>query len=466
MGVELTALHWIYIVFIGLIIGFMVKRRDTSLICILGIFLIAITATGSLSGSISSIFNSFIYAITELLPTILVISIIVAMSRTLTITGINDVMISPFSKLIRTPALAYWTIGIVMMIISWFFWPSPAVALLGAVLLPVAVRVGLPALGVAMAMNLFGHGIALSGDFVIQAAPKLTADAAGLPINEVIDASIPLVLIMGLVTTVAAFYFLRRDMKTGKLTMETGLTETEIVEKDKDETDLLSNGQKKLFALFIPLLFALDVAAMYILELQGGDATALIGGTSVFILLLITMFSHKNKGLEKTTSYMIEGFTFGFKVFGPVIPIAAFFYLGDAGFTKIIGEFLPKTSQGIVNDIGVALASVVPMSKEIGAITLTTVGAITGLDGSGFSGISLAGSVANIFGTAIGAGAATLTALGQIAAIWVGGGTLVPWALIPAAAICGVDPFELARRNLKPVTIGLVVTTIVAMFLI
>jgi hypothetical protein len=35
------------------------------------------------------------------------------------------------------------------MVISWFFWPSPAVALLGAVLLPVALRVGLPALGVS-----------------------------------------------------------------------------------------------------------------------------------------------------------------------------------------------------------------------------------------------------------------------------------------------------------------------------
>jgi hypothetical protein len=466
MGVELTALHWIYIVFIGLIIGFMVKRRDTSLICIIGIFLIAITATGSLSGSISSIFNSFIYAITELLPTILVISIIVAMSRTLTITGINDVMISPFSKFIRTPALAYWTIGLLMMIISWFFWPSPAVALLGAVLLPVAVRVGLPALGVAMAMNLFGHGIALSGDFVIQAAPKLTADAAGLPVGDVIDASIPLVFVMGLVTTVAAFYFLKRDLKSGKLTSNTGLTESNSTETNEEDHSLLSKRQKKIFAVLIPLLFALDVAAMSILNLQGGDATALIGGTSVFILLLISMYSHKNKGLEKTTSYMIDGFTFGFKVFGPVIPIAAFFYLGDAGFAKIIGDFLPKTSHGIVNDIGAALASVVPMSKEIGAITLTAVGAITGLDGSGFSGISLAGSVANIFGTAIGAGAATLTALGQIAAIWVGGGTLVPWALIPAAAICGVDPFELARRNLKPVAIGLIVTTIVAMFLI
>jgi TRAP-type C4-dicarboxylate transport system permease large subunit len=466
MGVDLIAIHWIYVLFICLIIGFMVMRRDTTLVSIVGIFLIAIVATGSLSASISSIFNSFIYAITELLPTILVISIIVAMSKVLTTTGVNDVMISPFSKLIRTPALAYWTIGILMMIISWFFWPSPAVALMGAVLLPIAIRVGLPALGVAMAMNLFGHGIALSGDFIIQGAPKLTADAAGLPVGDVISASIPLVFVMGLVTTITAFYFLKRDMKSGKLTATTGLSATPTIEPSPQQLKLLSLNQKRFFALLIPVLFALDVIAMSILNLQGGDATALIGGTSVFILLLITMVSHKNKGLEQATSYFIEGFQFGFKVFGAVIPIAAFFYLGDAGFTKIIGDLLPKNSHGIVNDLGVALASIVPLSKEVGAITLTVVGAITGLDGSGFSGISLVGSVANIFSTAIGAGAATLTALGQIAAIWVGGGTLVPWALIPAAAICGVDPFELARRNLGPVTIGLVVTTIVAMFLI
>ncbi|WML43303.1 hypothetical protein [Neobacillus sp. PS3-40] len=464
MIVELTALHWIYVVFIALIIGFMVMRRDTSLVCIVGIFLLGITATGSLSSSVSSIFNSFAYAITELLSTILVISIIVAMSKTLTTTGINDVMIAPFTKLIRNPTLAYWTIGILMMVISWFFWPSPAVALLGAVLLPVAIRAGLPALGVAMAMNLFGHGIALSGDFVIQAAPKLTADAAGLPINEVINASIPLVFVMGFVTTIVAFYFLKKDMKRGVLEVTPIIAEPEA--SNSDAPSLLSKAQKRFFAILVPVLFAIDVAAMFILNLQGGDATALIGGTSIIILIIITLVSHRNKGLEKTTEYLIEGFQFGFKVFGPVIPIAAFFYLGDAGFTKIIGDFLPKGSQGIVNDLGIALANIVPLSKAVGAVTLTTVGAITGLDGSGFSGISLAGSVANLFAIAIGKGAATLTALGQIAAIWVGGGTLVPWALIPAAAICNVDPFELARRNLVPVLIGLSVTTIVAIFLI
>ena len=140
--------------------------------------------------------------------------------------------------------------------------------------------------------------------------------------------------------------------------------------------------------------------------------------------------------------------------------------MGDEGFIKVIGDYLPQGSQGLVNDLGIALANTVPLNAGVGAVTLTSVGAITGLDGSGFSGISLAGSVARLFGTAIGKGVATLTALGQIAAIWVGGGTLIPWAVIPAAAICGVDPFELTARNFKPVVIGLVVTTIIAMIII
>lgn len=463
MEMELTALHWIYVVFIALIIGFMVKRRDTTLICIIGIFLLALVATGSLASSISGIFNSFIFAITELMSTILIISIIVAMSTVLTKSGINDVMIAPFAKFIKNPTLAFWVIGIVMMIISWFFWPSPAVALLGAVLLPVALRAGLPALGVAMAMNLFGHGIALSGDFIIQAAPKLTADAASIPVGDVIAASIPLFITMGVVTTLSAFLLLKRDMKLGRIK---AADNEGIVQDQTINEDLLTLGQKKFFAVFIPIAFLLDVMALSILKLQGGDATALVGGTAVFILLILSLVAHKQQGLEKSTAYLIQGFQFGFKVFGPVIPIAAFFYLGDSGFNQIIGDYLPKTSLGIVNDLGAALAASVPLTKEIAAVTLTGIGAITGLDGSGFSGISLAGSVAKLFGTAIGSGTATLTALGQITAIWVGGGTLIPWALIPAAAICNVSPFELARRNLLPVTIGLTVTTIVAMFLI
>ncbi|WP_098749414.1 hypothetical protein [Paenibacillus sp. EZ-K15] len=471
MGIHLTAIHWVYLAFIVLIMTLLIRRRDTSLICITGIFALGLLATETLSGSVSGVFHSFIYATKELMGTIMIISIIVAMSRVLIKTGINETMVAPLTRFLRTPAMAYWGIGIIMMVTSFFFWPSPAVALIGAVLLPVAIRVGLPALGAAVAMNLFGHGIALSGDYIIQGAPKLTADAAGLPVSSVMAASVPLVIVMGLVTTVTAFWMMRRDQRNGSwrdglVTIKsTGDALTTRTEED-DAVSAVSPVMKKWLAIVILLLFAADVVAMFILKLQGGDATALVGGTAVLILSVIALLAHRNRGLEKVTSYLIEGFMFGFKVFGPVIPIAAFFYLGDAAFTELFGKVLPETSHGIVNDLGVALANAVPLNGAVGSVTLTITGAITGLDGSGFSGISLAGSIAQLFATAIGSGAATLTALGQVAAIWVGGGTLIPWALIPAAAICGVSPFELARRNLKPVLMGLAVTTVVAMFLV
>jgi len=468
MGITLSALHWVYLLFILLVIAFIVMKKDTSFICIVGILVLGFIATSSVTVSVTGVFNSFAYAIKELMGTILVISIIYGMSKVLMRAGINEVMVSPFTRLIRTPALAYWTIGILMMVISWFFWPSPAVALMGAVLLPVAVKAKLPAMGVAVAMNLFGHGIALSGDFIIQGAPKITADGAGIPVDQVVAASVPLVIVMGLVTTIAAFWLLRKDIKSGALKVEevvkTGTADKAV--EDTEDMKALSASTKKALAAMVPFLFAIDIVIMFAAKLQGGDATALIGGTSILILVITSFFSYRADPLEKITRHMIEGLQFGFKVFGPVIPIAAFFYLGDSAIIGIFGKVLPEGSNGLVNDLGVALAGAVPLNRGIGAVTATVVGAITGLDGSGFSGITLVGSIAKLFSIAIGGGVATLTAMGQVAAIWVGGGTLIPWAVIPAAAICGVDPFELARRNLRPVAIGLIVTTIVAVFLI
>ncbi|SEF71299.1 hypothetical protein SAMN05660865_00825 [Caloramator fervidus] len=458
--VQITLLHFIYLIFILLVIVFMIFKKDTSLVCILGIFILGLVATGSVYQSMMGVFNGLAYAIKELLGTILIISIIVAMGNILEKTGVNKEMIRPFLKFIKTPDLAYWIVGLVMMVVSWFFWPSPAVALIGVILAPVAVKAGLPALAVAVSMNLFGHGIALSSDFVIQGAPKLTAGGAGIEVSEVIRASIPLTFVMGFVTTLVAFILIKRDMKKGLLEVYN------LQEEEMDKEYWLSLSYRKLFAALIPIAFLLDIVIMKKYNLQGGDATALIGGTALFILMFMLLVSLKTKAIDEVVNYLIEGLQFGFKVFGPVIPIAAFFYLGDEGFLSILGEYLPKNSTGLVNDLGLALSQIVPINKVFGAAALTTVGAITGLDGSGFSGISLAGTVAKIFGTALGKGTATLTALGQQAAIWVGGGTLIPWAVIPVAAICKVSPFDLAKRNLIPVVIGLIVTTVVAMFLI
>lgn len=464
INVTLTPLHYIYLIFIIVIIIAMVKKRDISLICILGIFILGLIGTQSLSKATMGIFNSFVYATKELMPTIFIISVVTAMSRSLIDSGINDEIVSPFKGVIKNYWIAYWVIGIVMMILSWFFWPSPAVALIGALFLPLAKKAGLPAMGVAIAMNLFGHGIALSSDYIIQAAPKLTADAAGIPIGSVISASVPLAITMGVVTTTVAFYYLRKDIKSGAMTIE----DTINYEENSNENKIAISSKKvrRALAFLILVLFALDLVIMFKANLQGNDATALIGGTAVFILSLVSVVSYKKESLEKVTENLVKGLRFGFKIFGVVIPVAAFFYLGDSAFNEIFGKILPEVSHGIVNDLGLALANLVPINSVVSASTLSVVGAITGLDGSGFSGISLVGSVSQIFSTALGGGIETLTALGQLVGIWVGGGTIVPWAVIPVAAICGIDPFELTKKNFKPVVIGIVVTTLVAIFII
>ncbi|OMI25823.1 hypothetical protein BTA31_17215 [Bacillus haynesii] len=458
MEIELTSVHFLYLGFIAAILAFMLLRLDTTFISLAGVFFISLAATDSVIASVMGLFNSLIYAARELLPTIFIICFTVSMSELLTKTGVNEAMVTPIAKWMKGPVLAYWITGALMFIISSFFWPSPAVALIGAVLLPAALKAGLSPMAVACAMNLFGHGFALSGDYIIQAAPKLTGDAAGLSVAEVMSASVPLVLIMGFSTTAAAFFMLRK---------EKGNRAAANSEQQQSEPEwLLPPAPRKWLALMIPVIFLGDIAAMLILELQGDEATALVGGTAVFVMILIHFIVHKHRGLEKITGYFIRGFQFGFKVFAPVIPIAAFFYLGDAGFEKVLTAEMTGFSNRIVQDLGSAFAHSVPLSPEIAAVALTVTGAVTGLDGSGFSGISLAGSAASMFAAAVDGNPAVLTALGQISAIWVGGGTLVPWALIPVAAICKVDPFDLARKNFIPVAAGLTVTTIAAIFLL
>ncbi|MCY9277838.1 hypothetical protein [Bacillus haynesii] len=458
MEIELTSVHFLYLGFIAAILAFMLLRLDTTFISLAGVFFISLAATDSVIASVMGLFNSLIYAAGELLPTIFIICFTVSMSELLTKTGVNEAMVTPIAKWMKGPVLAYWITGALMFIISSFFWPSPAVALIGAVLLPAALKAGLSPMAVACAMNLFGHGFALSGDYIIQAAPKLTGDAAGLSVAEVMSASVPLVLIMGFSTTAAAFFMLRKEKGNRAATNS---------EQQQSEPEwLLPPAPRKWLALMIPVIFLGDIAAMLILELQGDEATALVGGTAVFAMILIHFIVHKHRGLEKITGYFIRGFQFGFKVFAPVIPIAAFFYLGDAGFEKVLTAEMTGFSNRIVQDLGSAFAHSVPLFPEIAAVALTVTGAVTGLDGSGFSGISLAGSAASMFAAAVDGNPAVLTALGQISAIWVGGGTLVPWALIPVAAICKVDPFDLARKNFIPVAAGLTVTTIAAIFLL
>ncbi|MCC5909702.1 MAG: hypothetical protein JJT76_04625 [Clostridiaceae bacterium] len=459
--IELTAIHWIYVFMVLVIIATLLMRRDIAIPCILGILLIGLAANKGLAGSTGAIFQALIVSATRLLSIIMVISVIVAMSRLLEELKASELMVKPFTKFIKGPSQAFWFIGIIMLVVSWFFWPSPATPLVGAVLLPVALKTGLPAIGAAVAINLFGHGVALSSDFVIQGAPTITSNAAGVDIADVMSQGIPLYLVMSVVTVTVAYIMLKRDMKKGVLSTE------KVHFEEVQLSEVKRSG--KIASILVPIAFASNILAMFFLGLRGGSATALVGGTAVLLLVVLCLIEYKKEALNKITKYIREGFIFGMKIFGPIIPIAAFFFMGDMGaFVEVMGQdILPAESQGILADLGTQMASVVTMNKPTAAIMEVTIAGITGLDGSGFSGIALSGSLAKVFGTAVNGSIATLGALGQISAIWIGGGTIIPWSgLIAVAAICEVSPMDLARRNLIPVMIGLVVTTIVAMFII
>ncbi|HBE9318894.1 TPA: hypothetical protein KNH47_001720 [Clostridioides difficile] len=455
----LTGAHYIYILFMVIILITMIMKKDTIVPCILGVFFMGLFFEKNIFGAITAVFNSFIISLNELGPIILIIAIMVALSKALEANNAIQYMVRPFSRVIKNSNTAFFVTGFVMLVLSWFFWPTPAVALVGAVFLPVAMRAGLPAIGVAVALNLFGHGLALSTDFVIQGAPSITAGAAGVAVSYVINDGMILFWVMGIVTISMAFYTLKRDINKGMFREELKGFESEEVEE--------FNGKSKIATILVALGFLADIIVMYIFDLKGGDASDLLGGTAVFLIIIINVINFGKDSLENVCENIIDGFVFGIKIFGAIIPIAAFFYMGEvAPLTGVFGKVLAPGSQGLLSDIGIALSQTIPLNKFAVSGIETVVGAITGLDGSGFSGISLVGSLASVFGTAINASVGALAALGQISGIWVGGGCLVPWGLISAAAICGVSPIELAKRNFVPVITGLVVTTIVAMFII
>jgi hypothetical protein len=454
----LGILHYIYIAMVFVIIITMVFRKDTVLPCIIGLFLIGLASSGSLLTAVQVIFNSLIAAGKEFWGIIVIISLVVAMSKALRDIGADELMMSPIKKFMISKNIAFWSLGLVMTTVSLIIWPSPAVALVGAIMLPAALRVGLPAVWAASAMNLFGHGIALSGDYFIQGAPDITAKAAGFQnASSVASASIPLWITMSTVTAITAFLMMRKELKDSNLEIAATI---EITANSTRESSLGTS----FVAIATPLAFLFDAYLMFRFKLRGGDATALVGGTAVIIMTLVAIIEHKlSNSFEKVTEYIRDGFIFGIKIFAPVIVIGAFFFLGSEGMAK---EILGPGATGLLTDIGVYLAAKVPLSKMPVILMQGLIGGITGLDGSGFSGLPLVGSLAQTFSGAISISKEGLAALGQITAIWVGGGTIIPWGVIPVAAICGVEPAELVRKNIIPVTAGFIATVIVAMIIL
>lgn len=451
--VTLTYLHILYIALIFVMLTLMAFRKSIVLPCVAGILVIGWAATKSAIGGVQALFNALVWAGGEFWGIIAVISLVVAMSKALSAIGADVLIIRPFSRYVKNRSVTFLLLGLVMFAVSICIWPSPAVALVGAIILPLALETGIPVVWAAVAMNLFGHGIALSGDFFIQGAPTITAKAADTTVGALMRESVVLWAVMAVVTVTVAFIMFRRDVK--KLPPVKVERAAAAAEKPKPAAVAM--------AIVTPAAFVLDVVFMLLFKLQGGDATALVGGTALMILVAATCLNGGvMKAFDTVIDHLKSGFGFGMEIFTPVVFIAGFFFLGGAdGAKAVLGA-----ETGIMNDIGLYLAQNVPISRVPVVIAEALAGFVTGLDGSGFSGLPIVGATAATFAQALPVNKEMLASLGQIITVWVDGGTLIPWAVIPVAAICGVKPEELVRKNVIPVFAGLAATIIAACFLV
>ena len=211
--VELTAAHWIYALFVIIVLVAMAFRLDTPLICIIGSFVLSWVITGNLVKAVQAVFNSINVAFSELLGTVVIISMIVSMAKMLEECGLAEMMFRPVRKMMKSPTIAFWVMGFVIMLVAWVIWPSPAIALVGALLLPAAVKAGLPPINAAMAISMFGYGCALTTDFIIQGAPGITSKASGVPVADIMAKSLPLLIVWGIIALPLSFRSVKKDLK-------------------------------------------------------------------------------------------------------------------------------------------------------------------------------------------------------------------------------------------------------------
>jgi hypothetical protein len=198
--------------------------------------------------------------------------------------------------------------------------------------------------------------------------------------------------------------------------------------------------------------------------LKGGDAAAIVGGIAALVLFAASATNDKRNFLETSSRHVVDGLVFAFKAMGIVLPIAGFFFIGNGDFSgAILGMPDDVAGPAILFDLINAAQSHLSPNPFVTSFGVLFVGLIAGLEGSGFSGLPLTGSLSGALGPAVGMDPSTLAAIGQMGNIWSGGGTLVAWSsLIAVAGFARVPVLSLARKCFLPVMTGLVLCTVFA----
>lgn len=184
------AAHWIYLAGVAVIVLTMILRANVVVPSILGTFLVVFALTGSPVSALGGIFSASLVAAKELFNIFLVIAFMTALLNSLKTLRSDIRMVEPFRVVMKNGHSAFFILAGITYVISLFFWPTPAVPLVSAILLPAAIAAGLPPLAGAMAIAIAGQGMALSSDYVIGVAPGISAKAAGAAVSAVVVAEI------------------------------------------------------------------------------------------------------------------------------------------------------------------------------------------------------------------------------------------------------------------------------------
>ncbi len=463
----LSPSHWTFLAVTIAMLFAMAVRRGVIILAMVGIILLALLSPNAGHDAVDqtifaaqAMFRAAIVGGSRLFDTILLVGFMGALLHALREEGIDRVMLMPFRQLIRGPRSAFVMLALATWFFALFFWPTPAILMIGALLAPIALRAGLSPLAVGMAMSMAGHGMALSADPVVQAAARITGAPGGLPPSAILPLSFLFSIVIGVAALAIGLAgpFVRRLSRT----LEPTSLEPEVALDGPPPT-----RRQVMLAIAVPVLL---VAAALVASLgsagsaDNGGSVALLGGTAVVLLILTCVAQHGMGSLDSIVDMMTEGFYLVIRVFGPVVPVLGFFMIGDqASAAQILGDGTP----GFVMGLGEHFALAGPLWSVVLPLVMVGVGAISGRDGVAFTGLPLAGAIAVILSDGNVHQGAVLASLAQVVTIWVGAGVMLPWSGVrTVAAQTGLPREALAQANRWPVLAGFGCAALVAMALL
>ena len=509
----MSAAHWVYLACVVIIMGLLIARKSIVIPAIAATFLTVLVYTGSFFSGLSSIFTGTLTAGVTLFEVFIVVAFVRALYEALKDANALNSMVAPFVTFMRTHATTFWALAVAVGLFSLLFWATATAALVGAVLVPVALRIGLSTKTIGAVMLVAG-GIGTS-DYILQALPGFTSSTAGVPAPEIAQRAMVIVLLIAIPGLVMLQILERRRTAAERkaATVATAqVSETAPAspiatttagsagigashqvggsESDADtgaassrqrgQDDLAGSEVQGITAptrrghlLGLLALLAFTALAIYMILPRFTDAitvtasgTALVTGLALVLLIVVTAVDSQQNILERSAAQFSEGLTFSFKAMGPVLPIAGFFLLGNGDYAPEITGV--EHAPGFFLDALQEASDFIPQNTFFAAFAVVIIGLLAGLDGSAIANIPMVAALAAGLAEVTGADPVTMAALAQVSAVWSGGGMLVPWSsyVLVVAAILGENPVTLVRRVLLPTGLAFIfgVTMAIVLF--